>query len=72
MMILRLLRHFWIGVFPRLIALWRLRNRVPKTLRHAQLIIASGGLRHGLDAMRAYWLGADMTSLARPNVKTAS
>jgi isopentenyl-diphosphate delta-isomerase len=41
----------------------------PDTLRHGQLIIASGGLRHGLDAMRAYWLGADMTSLAGPMLK---
>lgn len=29
-------------------------------------IIASGGVRHGLDAMRAYWLGAEMISLAGP------
>ena len=31
-----------------------------------QHIIASGGVRHGLDAMRAFWLGADMISLAGP------
>ena len=41
----------------------------PKTFRQKHLIIASGGLRHGLDAMRAYWLGADMTSLAGPMLK---
>ena len=41
----------------------------PRTSRHEHLIIASGGLRHGLDAMRAYWLGADMTSLAGPMLK---
>ena len=40
-----------------------------KTFQHEHLIIASGGLRHGLDAMRAYWLGADMTSLAGPMLK---
>lgn len=34
-----------------------------------QLVIASGGVRHGLDAMRAYWLGADMVSLAGPVLK---
>ena len=34
-----------------------------------QLVIASGGLRHGLDAMRAYWLGAAMMSLAGPMLK---
>lgn len=33
------------------------------------LIIASGGVRHGLDAMRAYWLGAGMVSLAAPMIK---
>ena len=32
----------------------------------SQLIIASGGVRHGLDAMRAYWLGAEIISLAGP------
>ena len=42
---------------------------LPKTFRHEHLIIASGGLRHGLDAMRAYRLGADMTSLAGPMLK---
>ena len=31
-----------------------------------QNIIASGGVRHGLDAMRAYWLGANTISLAGP------
>ena len=31
-----------------------------------QHIIASGGVRHGLDAMRAYWLGAETISLAGP------
>ena len=41
----------------------------PEALRHNHLIIASGGLRHGLDAMRAYWLGADITSLAGPLLK---
>jgi isopentenyl-diphosphate delta-isomerase len=49
-----------------LMAVTKLRT---ETLRHEQLIIASGGLRHGLDAMRAYWLGADMTSLAGPMLK---
>jgi isopentenyl-diphosphate delta-isomerase len=34
-----------------------------------QLVIASGGLRDGLDAMRAYRLGAGMTSLAGPMLK---
>ena len=33
------------------------------------LIIASGGVRHGLDAMRAYRLGADIISLAGPMLK---
>ncbi len=33
------------------------------------LIIASGGVRHGLDAMRGFWLGADMISLAGPMLK---
>ena len=31
-----------------------------------QHIIASGGVRHGLDAMRAFWLGAETISLAGP------
>ena len=31
-----------------------------------QHLIASGGVRHGLDAMRAYWLGAETISLAGP------
>jgi len=54
---------------PTLDCLMAVTKSRPKTLRHAQLIIASGGLRHGLDAMRAYWLGADMTSLAGPMLK---
>ena len=34
-----------------------------------KLIIASGGVRNGLDAMRAYWLGASIVSLAGPFLK---
>jgi isopentenyl-diphosphate delta-isomerase len=54
---------------PTLDGLMAVTKSLPKTLRHEHLIIASGGLRHGLDAMRAYWLGADMTSLAGPMLK---
>tara|TARA_B100001059_G_scaffold46746_1_gene39578 strand:- start:918 stop:2003 length:1086 start_codon:yes stop_codon:yes gene_type:complete len=54
---------------PTLNCLMAVTKSRPKTLRHNHLIIASGGLRHGLDAMRAYWLGADMTSLAGPLLK---
>ena len=49
-----------------LLAVTKLR---PEHFGHDHLIIASGGLRHGLDAMRAYWLGADMMSLAGPMLK---
>ena len=54
---------------PTLNCLMAVTKSRPKTLRHNHLIIASGGLRHGLDAMRAYWLGADITSLAGPLLK---
>jgi len=54
---------------PTLDCLMAVTKSRPKILPHEQLIIASGGLRHGLDAMRAYWLGADMTSLAGPMLK---
>ena len=33
------------------------------------LVIASGGVRHGLDVMRGYWLGADMVSIAGPMLR---
>ena len=32
-------------------------------------LIASGGVRHGLDAAKALWLGATMTSMAGPVLK---
>ena len=54
---------------PTLNCLMAVTKSRPKALRHNHLIIASGGLRHGLDAMRAYWLGADITSLAGPLLK---
>ena len=54
---------------PTLDCLMAVTKSRPEALRQEQLIIASGGLRHGLDAMRAYWLGADMTSLAGPMLK---
>ena len=34
-----------------------------------RLVIASGGVRHGLDVMRGYWLGADMVSVAGPMLR---
>ena len=34
-----------------------------------RLVIASGGVRHGLDAMRGYWLGAGMVSIAGPMLR---
>ena len=55
---------------PTLDCLMAVTKSRPQTFRHENLIIASGGLRHGLDAMRAYWLGADMTSLAGPMLKS--
>ena len=54
---------------PTLDCLMAVTKSRPETFRHKHLIIASGGLRHGLDAMRAYWVGADMTSLAGPMLK---
>jgi isopentenyl diphosphate isomerase/L-lactate dehydrogenase-like FMN-dependent dehydrogenase len=32
-------------------------------------VIASGGVRHGLDVMRGYWLGANMVSVAGPMLR---
>ena len=46
---------------PTLDCLLNMRGLFP-----GQHIIASGGVRNGLDAMRAYWLGAETISLAGP------
>lgn len=49
---------------PTLESILAIRETVP-----SMRLIASGGIRHGLDVARGYWLGADLVAAAGPFLK---